>query len=29
MEATGEGLKVDIKILCLASVRFDPTSGST
>jgi exodeoxyribonuclease VII large subunit len=27
VEATGEGLKVDIKILCLASVRFDPHFG--
>jgi exodeoxyribonuclease VII large subunit len=27
VEATGEGLKVDIKILCLASLRFDPHFG--
>jgi exodeoxyribonuclease VII large subunit len=27
VEATGEGLKVDIKILCLAKVRFDPHFG--
>ena len=26
-EATGEGLKTDIKILCLAKVRFDPLYG--
>lgn len=26
-EATGEGLKPDIKILCLAKVRFDPLFG--
>jgi exodeoxyribonuclease VII large subunit len=26
-EATGEGLKTDIKILCLARVRFDPLYG--
>ena len=26
-EATGEGLKTDIKILCLARVRFDPLFG--
>ena len=26
-EATGEGLKTDIKILCLANVRFDPLYG--
>ena len=26
-EATGEGLKKDIKILCLAKVRFDPLYG--
>jgi len=25
--ATGEGLKTDIKILCLAKVRFDPLYG--
>ncbi|AGA28215.1 exodeoxyribonuclease VII large subunit [Singulisphaera acidiphila] len=27
MEATGEGLKPDIKILCLVKVRFDPLFG--
>ena len=26
-EATGEGLKTDIKILCLAKVRFDSLYG--
>ena len=26
-EATGEGLKTDIKILCLAKVLFDPLYG--
>ena len=26
-QATGEGLKTDIKILCLAKVRFDPLYG--
>ena len=26
-QATGEGLKPDIKILCLANVRFDPLYG--
>ena len=28
-QATGEGLKTDIKILCLARVRFDPLYGLT
>ena len=27
VQATGEGLKTDIKILCLAKVRFDPLYG--
>ena len=26
-EATGEGLRKDIKVLCLAKVRFDPLYG--